>query len=377
MIRNKRKVQTVGNITEVERGKSYFQLVWRKFKKSRMGLLGGVIIVVLLILSIFAPFFSPHDYLEYSPDKSYRPPQKIRFVDAQGKFHWRPFVYDMKLDIDPMTYSRIYVEDTSKILSIRFFVRGWEYKIFGLRSNLHFFGVEEGSIHLLGTDRYGRDLLGRILLGGRISLTIAFFGAAVTVILGSIMGTVSGYYGGIVDMLVQRTIEVLQSFPQLPLWMALSASVPRTWTSLQVFISMMVIFSFLNWPTLAREVRGKILSLREQDFIAAIKEMGGSDSRVIFRHLLPNCLSHVIVVLTISIPELILMESVLSFLGLGIQPPMVSWGVLLQGAQRIEVIGLYPWVMAPCAFIVLAVLGFNFLGDGLRDAADPYSVKKS
>ncbi len=342
-----------------------------------MGLLGGVIIVVLLILSIFAPFFSPHDYLEYSPDKSYRPPQKIRFVDAQGKFHWRPFVYDMKLDIDPMTYSRIYVEDTSKILSIRFFVRGWEYKIFGLRSNLHFFGVEEGSIHLLGTDRYGRDLLGRILLGGRISLTIAFFGAAVTVILGSIMGTVSGYYGGIVDMLVQRTIEVLQSFPQLPLWMALSASVPRTWTSLQVFISMMVIFSFLNWPTLAREVRGKILSLREQDFIAAIKEMGGSDSRVIFRHLLPNCLSHVIVVLTISIPELILMESVLSFLGLGIQPPMVSWGVLLQGAQRIEVIGLYPWVMAPCAFIVLAVLGFNFLGDGLRDAADPYSVKKS
>lgn len=240
---------------------------------------------------------------------------------------------------------------------------------------MHFFTVEEGSIHLLGTDRYGRDLLGRIFLGGRISLTIALMGAIVTVILGSTLGIISGYYGGVIDTLVQRSIEILQSFPQLPLWMALSAAVPRTWTSLQVFIVMVMIFSFLNWPTLAREIRGKTLSLREQDFITAIKEMGGSDSRIIFKHLFPNCLSHIIVVLTISIPELILMESTLSFLGLGIQPPMVSWGVLLQGAQRIEVLGLYPWVMLPALFIVFAVLGFNFLGDGLRDAADPYSVK--
>jgi peptide/nickel transport system permease protein len=374
---DKRTVRVAVNVVEAERGKSYVQLVWRNFKKNRMGLLGGIIIVTLAFLSLFAPFFAPHDYYKLDADKAYRPPQRIRFFDTEGRFHWRPFVYDLKLDIDPVTFSRIYREDTSKPLYIRFFVRGWEYQIFGFRSTLHLFGVEEGSIHLLGTDRLGRDLLGRILHGGRVSLTIALFGAVVTVILGSILGALSGYYGGFVDMLVQRAIEVLQSFPQLPLWMALTAALPRTWSSLQVFICMVVIFSFLNWPMLAREIRGKVLSLREQDFIVAVKEMGGSNSRAIFRHLLPNCLSHMIVVLTISIPELILMESVLSFLGLGIQPPMISWGVLLQGAQRIEVIGLYPWVMSPCAFIILAVLGFNFLGDGLRDAADPYSVRRS
>lgn len=377
MIRGEKEIQLAVNVIEAERGKSYFQLVWVKFKKNRMGLLGGFIIAILALLSLLAPFFSPHDYYKLDADKAYQPPQRIHFVDAEGNFHWRPFVYNLKMDVDPVTFSRIYREDTSKPLYVRFFVRSWEYQIFGLRSNLHFFGVEEGSIHLLGTDRFGRDLLGRILLGGRISLTIALFGSVITVVLGSILGSLSGYYGGFVDMLVQRTTEVLQSFPQLPLWMALTAALPRTWSSLQVFVSMVIIFSFLNWPMLAREIRGKVLSLREQDFIVAVREMGGSSSRAIFRHLLPNCLSHMIVVLTISIPELILMESVLSFLGLGIQPPMISWGVLLQGAQRIEVIGLYPWVMSPCAFIILAVLGFNFLGDGLRDAADPYFVRRT
>ncbi len=363
--------------TELEQGKSYLQLVWRKFRKNRMGLLGGIIIVVLGILALFAPFFAPHDYYKLDAEKAYRPPQRIRFIDAEGKFHWRPFVYELRMDVDPETFSRIYREDMTKPLYIRFFVRSWEYEIFGLRSNLHLFGVEEGSIHLLGTDRLGRDLLGRILHGGRVSLVIAFLGAGITVLLGSILGAVSGYYGGFVDMFVQRAVEVLQSFPQLPLWMALTAALPRAWSSLQVFVSMVIIFSLLNWPMLAREIRGKVLSLREQDFVVAVQEMGGSNTRIVFRHILPNCLSHIIVVLTISIPELILMESVLSFLGLGIQPPMVSWGVLLQGAQRIEVIGLYPWVISPCAFIILAVLAFNFLGDGLRDAADPYCTRRA
>jgi len=369
----KKKVE---NLTEAERGKTYLQLVWRSFKKSRTAIIGGIIILLLFVLSVFAPFFSPHDYYETDPDKVYQPPQRIHLVDHNGRFHWRPFVYNLRLDVDPFTYSRIYREDTSKIYHIRFFVRGWEYSILGIHSNLHLFGVDSGgSIHLFGTDLQGRDLLGRILIGGRISLLIAFFGSVVTVIIGSIMGTISGYYGGTPDMIIQRSIEILQSFPQLPLWMALSAALPKTWSSLNIFIMMVIIFSFLNWPMLAREIRGKILSYREQDFITAIKEAGGSDARIIFLHLIPNCLSHIIVVLTISIPELILMESTLSFLGLGIQPPMVSWGVLMQGAQRIETLGQHPWVMIPCLFIVLSVLGFNFLGDGLRDAADPYSKR--
>lgn len=364
-------------VLEIEKGKSYSQLVWRKFKKSRTAMLGGIIILLLIILAIFAPFFSPHDYYETNPEKVYQPPQKIHFVDHTGRFHWRPFVYNLKLEVDPVTYSRIYKEDTSRIYYIKFFVRSWEYSLFGINSNLHLFGVEEGgSIHLFGTDLQGRDLLGRILIGGRVSILIAFFGSAVTVVIGSIMGTISGYYGGTSDMIIQRSIEILQSFPQLPLWMALSAALPKTWSSLDVFIAMIMIFSLLNWPMLAREIRGKILSYREQDFIMAIKEAGGSNARIIFRHLIPNCLSHIIVVLTISIPELILMESTLSFLGLGIQPPMVSWGVLMQGAQRIETLGQHPWIMIPCLFIVFSVLGFNFLGDGLRDAADPYSVRK-
>lgn len=366
------------SIIEAEKGKSYLQLVWRKFRRSRTAIVGGVVIVIISILSIFAPFFSPHDYLDYQPRNAYQPPQRIHFFDHNGKFHWRLFVYKLKLGMDPETYTRIYKEDTSQIYPIRFFVRGWEYNLYGISSNLHLFGVDEGGvIHLFGTDTYGRDLLGRIFLGGRVSLSIALFGAMVTVVIGSIMGAVSGYFSGLVDMIVQRGIELLQSFPQLPLWMALSAALPKTWSSLNIFVAMIAIFSLLNWPMLAREVRGKVLSFREQDFVMAIKEMGGSDARIIFKHLLPNCLSHIMVVLTLSIPELILMESVLSFLGLGIQPPMVSWGVLLQRAQKLETLGEHPWIMLPGFFIILTVLGFNFLGDGLRDAADPYSVRRT
>ncbi|MGQ9630020.1 MAG: ABC transporter permease [bacterium] len=365
-------------MTEAEKGKGYLQLVWRKFKRSRTAIFGGLVIVIISILSIFAPFFSPHDYNDYQPRRAFQPPQRIHFFDHEGRFHPRPFVYNLKLEADPHTYSRIYKEDTSRIFPIRFFTRGWEYKLFGFSSNLHLFGVEEGGrIHLLGSDLYGRDLWGRILVGGRVSLSIAFLGSVVTVVIGAIIGAMSGYYSGTIDMITQRVIELLQSFPQLPLWMALSAALPKTWSSLNVFIAMIAIFSLLNWPLLAREVRGKVLSYREQDFIMAIREMGASDARIILKHALPNCLSHIIVVLTVSIPQLILMESVLSFLGLGITPPMVSWGVLLQKAQNIQTLGQHPWIMIPGLFITLTVLGFNFLGDGLRDAADPYSVRRT
>lgn len=361
-----------------EKGKAYLQLVWRKFKRSRTALLGGVIIAAVSVLSCFAPFFSPHDYLDYQPRRAFQPPQRVHFIDENGRFHLRPFVYNLRLEADPQTYSRIYKEDTTRAFPIHFFVRGWEYRIFGLRSSLHLFGVEEpGKVHLLGSDLYGRDVWGRILVGGRVSLSIALLGASVTAIIGAVIGAVSGYYGGAVDMVIQRVIELLQSFPQLPLWMALSAALPRTWSSLTVFVAMIAIFTLLNWPLLAREIRGKVLSYREQDFIVAIKEMGASDGRIILRHLIPNCLSHIIVVLTLSIPELILMESTLSFLGLGIQPPMVSWGALLQKAQNIQTLGQHPWIMIPGLFIIMTVLGFNFLGDGLRDAADPYTVRRA
>ena len=361
-----------------QKGQAYLELVWRKFKKSRTALIGGVIIVVVSVLSCFAPFFSPHDYLDYQPRQAFQPPQRVHFIDENGRFHLRPFVYNLKLEMDPQTYSRIYREDTTRAFPIYFFVRGWEYRIFGFRSNLHLFGVKEpGRIHLLGTDLYGRDLLGRILVGGRVSLLIALLGALVTVIIGAVIGAVSGYYGGLVDMIIQRIVEMLQSIPQLPLWMALSAALPRTWSSLSIFVAMIAIFTLLNWPLLAREIRGKVLSYREQDFVVAIKEMGGSDARIILKHLIPNCLSHIIVVLTLSIPELILMESTLSFLGLGIQPPMVSWGALLQKAQNIQTLGQHPWIMIPGLFILITVLGFNFLGDGLRDASDPYAVRRA
>lgn len=365
-------------VAELQKGQSYGQLVWRRFKRNRTAIAGAVIIIIISMLAVFAPFFSPHDYDDFQPRRAFQPPQRIRFIDHERRFHLRPFVYHLKLAADPVTYRRIYTEDTSQMYPIRFFMRGWQYTVFGLSCNIHLFGVDEGGmIHLLGSDLYGRDLLARILVGGRVSLSIALLGSVVTVIIGAIMGAVSGYYGGKIDMIIQRIIELLQSFPQLPLWMALSAALPNTWSSLNVFIAMIGIFSLLNWPLMAREIRGKVLSYREQDFITAIKEMGASDTRVILKHALPNCLSHIIVVLTISIPQLILMESVLSFLGLGITPPMVSWGVLLQKAQNIQTLGQHPWIMIPGLLITLTVMGFNFLGDGLRDAADPYSVRRA
>lgn len=369
------KLEREISIPEPVNGQGYIELVWKKFKKSKIAIIGGVLVIVLAILATFAPFFSPYDALKYQRGLRFQPPQKIHFFDHEGSFHLQPFVYELKLELDQQTWRRIYTEDTSKRFPIRLLVRGWEYKLFGIfSSNLHLFGVEEeGIIHLLGTDRYGRDLFGRILLAGRVSLLIALFGATLSVVIGAIVGTISGYYAGFFDMIAQRVVEFLQSFPQLPLWMALSVAFPPTWSSLRVFVVMVILFALLGWTTLAREVRGKVLSLREQEFVLAAREAGASNSRIIFRHILPNCLSHIIVILTISIPWFILVESTLSFLGLGIQPPMISWGVLLRKAQNLQTLGEHPWIIMPAFFIVVTVLAFNFLGDGLRDAADPYS----
>lgn len=357
---------------------SYFHLVVRRFRRSKVSIVGGVMVTVLVMLAIFADFFSPVSIYEINLQNAFIPPQRIYFFyDANGNFHPGPFVYNYTYELDPLTFKVHWVEDTEKAYPIHFFVQGSEYKILGLiPSNLHLFGVEEGgTIYLLGTDKLGRDLWGKACEAGRISLSMGLFGTIISVAVGSVLGVASGYYGGSVDNIMQRFTEFVAAFPNLPLWMALAALVPKTADSFTVFVIMAFIFALLTWTTLAREVRGKVLSLRETDFILAAKEMGASDARIIFRHLYPNTLSHVIVILTLTIPGVILAESFLSFLGIGITEPLISWGLMMRNTQDIQTLGQNAWILAPIIFIVMAVLGFNFLGDGLRDAADPYATK--
>ncbi|MBU6348943.1 MAG: ABC transporter permease [Chloroflexi bacterium] len=353
---------------------SYGALVWRKFRRNKVAIAGGLVVVGLFMLAIFADFFSPYDPIELNMRDSFRPPTRVHFIDAAGRFHFQPFVYksQQKLNAD---MSSSWVEDTTVRYPVNFFVRSWEYKLLGLFStDLHLYGAAgDAKVFLLGTDRFGRDVFGRASVAGRISLTMALFGTLISVFVGAVVGVFSGYYGGAIDNWTQRFVEFVQSFPQLPLWMALAAVIPITWDQFAVFVTMSFIFALLSWTLLAREVRGKVLALRETDFVLAAREMGASDSRIMFQHLLPNTFSHIIVVLTLTIPTIILAESFLSFLGIGIQEPLVSWGTMMREAQTIQTLGFNPWIAASVLFIVTAVLGFNFLGDGLRDAADPYA----
>jgi peptide/nickel transport system permease protein len=358
-----------------EANESYYQLVWRRFRRSPVSIVGALMVLMLVFLAIFADFFSPTSITSIDLQSAFIPPQKVHFVDHDGRFHLRPFVYNYTYTVDPLTFKVNWEEDTSKAYEIKFFVHGARYKMLGLiSSDLHFYGVEKGgTIYLLGTDKLGRDLWGKACEAGRISLSMSLFGTFISVISGTILGIASGYYGGWVDNVLQRFTEFVAAFPSLPLWMALAAIVPKTADSFTIFVIMSCIFALLSWTTLAREVRGKVLSLRETDFILAAKEMGASDARIIFRHLFPNTLSHVIVILTLTVPTVILAESFLSFLGIGITEPLISWGLMMRNTQSIQTLGQNPWILAPIAFIVTAVLGFNFLGDGLRDAADPYA----
>jgi peptide/nickel transport system permease protein len=354
----------------------YFQLVWRRFRRSKASVVGGCLVLTLVMLAAFADFFSPLSLAQIDLKSTFIPPQKIHFVDHTGKFHLIPFVYNYTYTLNPKTFQVYWAEDESKPYEIKFFVRGAAYKLFGLiPANLHLFGVGEGgTIFILGTDKMGRDLWGKACEAGRISLTMSLFGTLISIAVGSILGVASGYYGGWIDNVLQRFTEFVAAFPNLPLWMALAALVPKTADSFTVFVLMSCIFAVLSWTVLAREVRGKVLSMRQTDFILAAKEMGASDARIIFRHLYPNTLSHVIVILTLTIPGVILAESFLSFLGIGISEPLISWGLMMRNTQDIQTLGQNSWILAPIAFIVTAVLGFNFLGDGLRDAADPYAT---
>jgi peptide/nickel transport system permease protein len=355
---------------------SLWQLTWRRFLHNRPAVAGGVVLIILYGMVILADFLSPYNYHQTNEDYIFLAPQRLHFVDESGQFMLPPVVYGTKAILDFATVTWTYTEDPSQQYPLRFFVHGFPYKVFGvLPSNVHLFGVDEpGVYHPFGTDRMGRDLFALILYGGRVTLSVGLLGVALTLIFGSTLGTISGYYGGVVDTAMQRVIELLMCFPTIPLWAALAAAMPPDWSSVQRFFAISVILSLIGWTGLARQVRAKVLSYRQQDFATAAKAVGASSTRIIFVHMLPNALSHIIVVATLAIPNMILAESALSFLGLGIQPPLTSWGALLQEAQRVSVVLQKPWLLLPGIFIVVTVLAFNFLGDGLRDAADPYSA---
>jgi len=352
---------------------SQWQLMWRKFKRHRLALFGVIILIIFYTIAAFCEFLSPHDIYKRHSKYIYSPPQRIHFFDEEGNFHLHPFVYGLKVTVDPKTWQRIYIEDKTKKYPIYFFIRSHRYKFWNLfETNIHLFGVKEGQLFLLGTDRFGRDLFSRNLYAFRTSLSIGLLGVGLAFILGSILGGISGYFGGTVDVIIQRIIELLLCVPQIPLWMALTAALPADWSSIKIYFFIVLILSSLGWCRLARVVRGKLLDLKEEDFCVAAKIAGASEMRIIIRHLLPSFFSYLVVSLTLGVPEVILAETALSFLDLGLRPPVVSWGTLLKDAQSIRSVALYPWLLVPGLFVIIAVLAFNFVGDGLRDAADPY-----
>ncbi|WP_200930719.1 ABC transporter permease [Bacillus sp. FJAT-28004] len=354
---------------------SQWQLMWWKFKKHKMAMFAAIVLILLYLTAIFCEFLSPKVPLERFSEYKNAPPQGIHFYSKETGFSLRPFVYDMNMSMDQKTFRRTFQEDKSKPYYIHFFIKGPEYKMWGLfNSDIHLFGTKDPNapMFLAGTDDLGRDLLTRMLYGGRVSLAFGILGIVFTLVLGLLLGGLSGYLGGLTDTVIQRTIDLLICIPTIPLWMALAAAMPRNWSALEIYFGMIIIFSIIGWTGLARVVRGKILSLREEDFTMAARLAGASDMRIVTKHLLPSFASYIIVSITLSIPATILGETALSFLGIGLMPPVVSWGVLLQDAQNLETLAYHPWLLWPTSLIILTVLMFNFLGDGLRDAADPY-----
>ena len=353
---------------------SQFQLTIRKFKKHKLAMVGVVLLIILYMVGIFSEFFAPHDMAKRNSSKIFVPPTSIHFVDADGKFSIFPFIYGLKMEEDPVTWAKIYAEDTTQKYKLKLFSKGDPYTMFGfIHSDIHFIGVEEGGDFFpFGTDSSGRDLCSRILSGLRISLLTGLVGVFFTFILGCILGGISGYYGGKADMIIQRIIEFIMSIPSIPLWMALAAAFPKNWTALQTYFMITIILSLIGWCSLARVVRGKLLEVREEDFVMAASVAGASNSYIIRKHLLPSFTSYLIISITQAIPGMILGETSLSFLGIGLRAPIVSLGVLLKDAQNISTIALQPWLLIPGIFIIVTVLAFNFVGDGLRDAADPY-----
>ena len=359
-----------------EQEKYYFasqlQLIWWKFKRHRVGLYSAIFLTAFYFVIAFAEFFAPYDLQHRHINAIYQPPQSIHFFE-DGKFVG-PRVYQRVRTLNMDMLKREYADNLDKSFPIYFFCKGDPYKLWGfIEAERHLFCAGEGgNIFLLGTDRLGRDMLSRIIYGARISLTIGLIGITVSFVLGITIGGLAGYYGGWVDVVVQRIIEVLQSIPSIPLWLALAAILPVTWSPILVYFGITIILGLLDWTGLARAVRSKLLSLREEDYVLASQLLGAKPKRIIMRHLIPGFMSHLIASATITIPAMILGETSLSFLGLGLRPPITSWGVLLNEAQNINVIVLYPWLLLPVVPVILVILAYNFMGDGLRDAADPY-----
>ncbi len=351
-----------------------WQLMWWRFCKHRLAIIGTIVLIIFYFISMGADFLAYVDPDESEAQRSLMGPQPIHWFD-DGSF--RPYVHPINGMRDPITFKRVYAPDTSVKLPVKFFGHGFQYRFLGfIKTDIHLLSVEGGkaseALFLLGTDMQGRDLWSRLMYGTRTSMTIGLVSVALSLFLGVFLGGISGYFGGVLDTIIQRIIEILRSIPTIPLWMGLAAALPNDWDITQVYFAITIIISLIGWTELARVVRGRFISLRQEDFIMAAELLGCSKMRIIFRHMVPSFVSHIIAATTLAIPAMIISETSLSFLGVGLRPPAISWGVLLQDAQNIQALVISPWLLIPSLPVIIAVLAFNFMGDGIRDAADPY-----